>query len=354
MRKYLLHITLGVVLWFGFAINNVITAQDFKDPGQYIGHINKSRELISRTYLAYNSAASHGKSLRKVEKRREEVINSILEGRVGVTGMPPFNGDKTLKDAAYRFLLITYNVLREDYAKLVNMEEIAEQSYDKMEAYLMAKEMAEKKMQEAGAKLNATIKEFAAKNNVRLIDDGENDVEQKMKKANEVGDYYNELYLLFFKSYKQEMYLTDAVNKGNIPAIEQNKNALASFTNEGLQKIANMAAFNGDESVKQACKAVLEFYRKEDNENIPQITDFFLKEQSFKETKKIFESKPSGKRTQADADNYNKAVSEMNAAANSFNKINEELNKNREKVLNNWEKAVKDFFDEHMPYFKNK
>ena len=42
-----------------------------------------------------------------------------------------------------------YNVLNDDYSKIINMEEIAEQSYDAMEAYILAQEMVDKKPEEA-------------------------------------------------------------------------------------------------------------------------------------------------------------------------------------------------------------
>ena len=39
--------------------------------------------------------------------------------------------------------------MNDDYAKIVNMQEIAEQSYDEMEAYFLLKEAVDKKMKEA-------------------------------------------------------------------------------------------------------------------------------------------------------------------------------------------------------------
>ncbi len=63
--------------------------------------------------------------------------------------MPSYNGNKALRDSAVSYLKILYSVFNEDYSKLVNMEEIAEQSYDAMEAYLLAQEKAGEKLDQA-------------------------------------------------------------------------------------------------------------------------------------------------------------------------------------------------------------
>ena len=77
------------------------------------------------------------------------------------------------------------------------------------------------------------------------------------------------------------------------------------------------------------------------------MTDFFLKEESFNKLKQ-FDSKPANKRTQADVDQFNNAVNNMNAAGDFFNKVNNELNKHRNKLVNDWENAVKKYMDNYM------
>ena len=64
---------------------------------------------------------------------------------MNISGLPAFNGDKEYRDTAVSFMKLYYNVLNEDYAKIINLEEISEQSYDDMEAYMMAQEKVERK-----------------------------------------------------------------------------------------------------------------------------------------------------------------------------------------------------------------
>jgi len=322
-------------------------AQDFQNPGDYITYINKANEALTTKYLAYLSAVSHGKSARKVEKRRLEVVNSITDTRFNIAGMPPFKGDRTLKDTTVAYIKILYNVFNEDYGKIVNMEEIAEQSYDAMEAYLLAQEKAQEKLEQASEKQNQVQKRFASAHNVTLVET-ENEISTKMKIAAEVENHYHEVYLVFFKCYKQEAYLMDAIEKKNLLSIEQNLNSLQKFVKEGNEKLDAMKGYNNDASLIQAGRQALDFYQSEADKGTG-ITDFFLKGENFTKTKKLFDGKPAAKRTQQDVDQYNKAVDDMNDAVNKYNSANTDLNKQRTKAIDSWNNTVKHFMDTYVP-----
>ena len=324
-----------------------LLAQDFSNPVEYLDYIGKKNKELSTKYLSYLSASSHGKSARKVDKRRTEVINSITETRQYVQAMPAFKGDRSLRDSTVTYLKLLYIVFNEDYSKIVNMEEIAEQSYDAMEAYMLAQDKAQEKLSAASERQHEAQKKFAAANKINLVDDV-SELEQKMKTANTLMKHYDEVYLVFFKAYKQEDYLMQAVNKKNIIAVEQNLSSLKQFAEDGMEKLKTIKSPNGDATLIAACRNLLLFYAAE-AKDAAGYTDFFLKEEEFTKIKKEFDSKPSSRRTQQDVDRYNKGVNDMNAASNNYNKLNGELNRNRSSVLDDWNKAVKRFMDNYMP-----
>lgn len=327
-------------------LNPQAKAQSFENAGDYMSYISKANEELTATYLSYLSAVAHNRA-RKVEKRRLDVVNAIVQTRFNVQGMPPWKGDRSLRDTTVTYLKILNSVFNEDYAKIVNMEEIAEQSYDAMEAYMLAQEKAGEKLQEAAQRQNDMQKKFADKYKVTLINT-EDAIDQKSKLADALMKHYDAVYLIFFKPYKQEAYLMDAINKKNIIAIEENKNSLQRFADEGIQKLKTLKGYNDDPSLIVACRQALEFYKKEAQQT-QVMTDFFMKEESFAKLKKAFESKPAAQRTQADIDAYNKGVNETNAAVNNFNNVNKQLNKDRENALNNWNDTVKKYLDNYMP-----
>ena len=333
------------VFLLGFSLYS--STQSFDNAGQYIEYINTANSTLTAKYLAYLSAVSHGKSARKVEKRRIEVVNSINDTKYSVMGMPPWKGDKTLKDTTVAYLKILNSVFNDDYGKIVNMEEIAEQSYDGMEAYMLAQEKAYEKLDEASKKQQEMQKKFAAKNNVNLIE-ASSELDTKSKTANQVLKHSNDVYLVFFKSYKQEGYLIEAMNQKKLVSMEQNINSLEKFAEEGLGKLKNLKGYNNDASLIAACRNMLNFYKTESVKSAT-LEDFFLKEENFNKIKKQFENKPSGKRTKQEIDEYNKAVNDMNAGSKAFNATNDNLNKERTSALNDWNKTYNKYLDEYMP-----
>ena len=161
-------------------------------------------------------------------------------------------------------------------------------------------------------------------------------------------DHYDEVYLIFFKSYKQEAYLMDALNQKNVNAIEQNINSLLTFSEQGLEKLKQVKGYNNDASLIIACRNLLNFYKDEAKKGSA-LSDFFLKQENFVKLKKQFDSKPASKRTKQDVDQFNKAVDEINAASDAYNSRNDDLNKQRTVTLNGWNNAVKKFMDTYIP-----
>ena len=334
-----------------FVCTHAADAQDLSNPGDYMSFINNKEREVTQTYLNYLSAVSHGKSARKVEKLREKVVNSIFNTRMEISGTPPFKGDRSLKDASVAHLKLVYNVFNEDYAKIVNMEEIAEQSYDAMEAYMLAQQKAGEKLAESVLVRQGVGRQFAQKFNVNLIE-SKDELGVKAEKSDRVMDYYNKLYLIFFKSFKQDAYLTEAVNAANVNAIEQNRSALLKYADAGLQMLDTMNAFESDLTLVTACKKLLMFYKEMATNKVQPITDFVLLSESMKKMKKTLDATPVARRTQADIDSYNKSVREINQALTAFNKTNNELNKDRAALINGWNTAVDKFLDRHIPYSK--
>lgn len=322
-------------------------SQTFENAGQYLEYFGKLNQELSQKYLTYLSAVSHGKSARKVEKRREEVVKAISDTKFNVMGTPPFKGDKTLRDTTLAYYKMLNSVFNEDYGKIVNMEEIAEQSYDLMEAYMLAQEKATEKLQEAQDRQRETEKRFAAKHNVTLID-GESEIGNKMKTANQVTKHYDAVYLVFFKSHKQEAYIMDAMDKQNVLSMEQNINTQKKNSEAGMEKLKTLTAYSNDPMLITACQQALDFYKEEANQ-FSTLTDFLMLQDKFAKEKKLFDSKPASKRTQQDIDQYNKSINDINAASNNFNKTNNDLNKKRSAMLDNWNKSVKKYMDTYIP-----
>ncbi len=341
-----------LLLLFAIATTTSVSAQTFNSPGEYLNYIGAEYKTISEGVLSYTSAVAHGKSARKVEKKRLEMITNIKNAQTKVGKMPAYNDDAALRDSALVVLNLNYMIINEDYAKIVDMEAVAEQSYDAMEAYLMAQDLAGDKLENASDRLGIVQDKFIADNKITIVESKTNaEIATKMKKLAEVNAYNRVIYLIFFKSYKQEMYLIDALNKNDMGAMEQNKNTLLDFANEGLAKLDTMKSFNSDMTLLNTCKEMLEFYKNEAETGMPVLIDYLLKSDNFNKVKAAFEAKKEKEKTQKDVDDYNKSVNDMNEAGKQYNTTNNQLNNDRKKLLESYNNAAAKFMDKHVPHF---
>ncbi len=331
-----------MIAFFGAANSYAQTAVE------YMNVFTAEYGKIQQDMWDYTSSVSHGKSARKVEKRRGELIQTSNAALGKAKSAKGFNGSTQFRDSVIEYFRISNLVLKEDYAKIVDMEAVSEESYDAMEAYMLARERANDKLVAASEMISREQKAFAASNNINLIS-SEDALDKKMAIAGEVYDTYNEIYLLFFKSFKQEVYLTDAITRQDINAIEQNRNALIATAEEGLKKLEAVKPYKNDKSMVEATKKLLNFYIEEGKNDIPKMADYFMKTENFNKVKKAFDEIPEKKRTQTDVNEYNKAVNDMNAGVNTFNTTNQNLNKKRAALIDGWNAAADKFTDTHVP-----
>jgi hypothetical protein len=287
-----------------------------------------------------------------VERLRIAALESINNAKYKTIDLPKYKGDNSLRQASIDYIQFCYRIFNEDYSKIVNMEEIAEQSVDQMQAFLLLEEKASEKLHEASENLAQAEKEFAAKYGVNLVD-SKSELTDKMGTAGKVNHYCDKLYILFFKCNWEDGQLFNALNAHKLNDAEQARNSLIGFVQEGLAALQadSLRSFQGTPGLASGCREALQFYGSMAKSDIPKLTDFYLKEENFDKIKSSLEAKGSSK-TKVDVDQYNKAVKDINASVNNFNQLNQDLNKRRQEVVQNWETSEKTFRDELIPYYK--
>ena len=330
-----------------FSMTLSLFSQNFKAPVEYLDFIGKEQETISKNMWKYTQAVAHSKSDRNIEQKRKTIIKSIERAITKITKAQGFDGD-TYKNQVLDYLNFSKDLMNADYAKIVDMKAIAEQSYDAMEAYMLTRKMADKKMVESQSKYEANFNQFAKKHNIEIIE-GDSDLSKKMEISNTVFEDYNAMYLIFFKVYINEVYLWEAVERKDVAAIQQNANALNQSAKEGLNIIQAVKNYKDDASVTKATKEAFEFFIDESENNIPAIIDFFVLNENMAKITETIEKTPEKKRTKKQIENYNKKVKEINKAVSNYNKINTKLNTNRQKVLHNLNVANDNFLARHIP-----
>jgi len=328
----------------------MIYAQDFTKSIDYLNYIGAEYNKISKEQWDYTSAIGHGKRDKLIEKRRKDLAQAILDSKRTISKMPGFNKSTALRDSIISSMNINYIIVNHDYAKLVDMEEVKEQSYDAMEAYMLAKELAFDKLAATNDMVLEQYDKFYVDNNIKVNRDAEESkLGKKMRIANKVFDYHSKVYLIFFKSHKQNGYLMDALGKGDINGIEQSRNSLLNYSKDGIEKLKEYVRYEGDETLSTACCQVLAYYADEAETKIPVMMEYFTAKDKFDKIKVTFDKIKPAQRTQENVNTYNNAINEMNAASTKYNAVNNKLNEAGKKVIENWNNKSEAFLDSHVP-----
>jgi hypothetical protein len=347
MKTYF-RIYVALISLIFFFSDEDLMGQRFTSPGEYMGFISEQFITIHEDMWGYVKAASHSNNARKIETKRKEVISTLALAKLRIKKLPDFEGDGSYRDSVVSYIEISYNVIKGDYDKIVNMEEIAEQSYDLMEAYLTAKEQARKKLIRAGEIASSQQRVFAANHGITLVE-SQSSTSKKLDVASDVYDYYNIIYLAYFKSYKQEAYLLDALSRQDLSSIEQNRETLIQNSEEGLNKLDSIRAYNGDNSLYQECKRTLAFFNGEAKDEFKFFTNFLLKKENLEAVQKAIDRKSPAQRTKEEITEYNNLMNEFNSLVNQYNEKNDSLNKQRNELFADWNNTADKFINQNIP-----
>lgn len=324
-------------------------AQDFKTPVDYLNFIGKETDAISRNTWNYTKAVAHSKSARRIDATRKALIKSIQNATKKITALKEgYKGDTEYRDQLLSYLAISEKYINDDYGKIIDMQEVADQSYDFMEAYIMARDLVNEKINEEVEKLNTNQKLFGKKYNIQITEDN-SALGKKMKLSNAVFKYHTEMYLIFFKVNVTDINLMKSIEKKDLNAIQQNASSLELYTNEGLEKLKGITPFDKDASLIASTKKALELYKKEALELTPKVISFLMLNQQAEDTKESLEKKPEKNRTKQEIDNFNNLIKEVNQEAEAYNKLNAKFYQDKVAVNTNWEQTGEQFISKHVP-----
>ncbi|QNR23455.1 LIC11966 family surface protein [Croceimicrobium hydrocarbonivorans] len=322
-------------------------AQSAGEAAAYMGQIGESIEEMKGETWSYLKAATRGRSARTLERKRQSIIEELKNVKSEIRKIGAFKGDRSYQQEVINYLDMTDIVLREDYAKIMDMEDIAERSYDGMEAYLLAKDIAGEKMDSAFSIYKNAEEAFANKYGVNLIEGEKTKKDEKIAKANKALKYYNRIFLEVFRAQVQEAYVVEALNNADLVSLEQNLNALKTAVAKAQANLDTFSTFGGDKKLLYSAQRLLKYYENSCANNLPKLVDFYVKKDNFDRLQKKMEATKKRDLTQEDVDAFNAAVEDYNKMVPEFNNVNERNNEAREQAIKSWEDGVEDFFDQH-------
>lgn len=321
-------------------------SQTFSNPVDYLNFLNKESLSVSKDMWEYTRSIARTKGAKKIEARRKEVLLQISASRKTVQAKTPYKGSNALKDAFTSYLKLNYDILNDDYSKIVDMEAVAEQSYDAMEAYMLIQAQVNEKMKQSGDDLHKAIEAYANEHNITLTEDNSR-LSQKLERANKAFDYYQPIYLIFFKAYVQEATFLAALNTKDLAGAEQARTAMIAAAEEGISKLQTMGNYDDDMSIRMACIDILNFLINEGKADLPKLLEFTTTQENFNKMTESMSKKKKSDITKEENEKYNALVKDYNAGVKTFNALITKTNNERSKNLNIWNNKVSDFLAKH-------
>jgi hypothetical protein len=324
-------------------------AQAFSQPAEYLEFMSQESELIAKSTWKYTLAVAHSKSPRKIDNTRKGLVKSIQNTRKKIENLKDgYKGDIEYRDQMIAYLTISENHINADYDKIIDLQEVAEQSYDYMEAYILARELINNKINAELDKLNTNQKLFANKYGMQ-VSESKTELSKKMVISNEVFSNQTELYLIFFKTNSTDSNLMKAIAAKDLSAIQQNTAALEQFVAEGFEKLKTFKAYKNDPELVNATKKAMDFYQKEATEYVPKVLSFLMLNEKMTESNAAINNKEVKSRSKEAIDTFNKLVNEVNKEVGNYNKLNAKYTNEKNLMVNNWSAASTRFVSKHVP-----
>ena len=340
---------LKVLLIFFFAANLNLLAQEFKSAVDYLTYIEKEQGLISKSTWKYTTAVAHSKSARRIDNTRKQLVKSIEAAQKKISALKEgYKDDVEYRNQVFQYLDVCKININEEYSKLIDMQEVAEQSYDAMEAYLLMRDLINEKLDAETEKVENAFKSFAMKYHINVAE-GNTELGGKIKLSNEVFDYHTSLYLIFFKVNFTDGNLSKAIEQKDLSAIQQNAGTLIQYADEGLEKLNAIKPYKDDSSMITVTKKTLNFYKKQAQQYVPKIVSFLMFNDKFENARKTLEAKNAKDRGEEEIDNYNVMVKQVNKEIDNYNKVNNGNFQEKNNIISEWNNTGENFISSHVP-----
>jgi len=281
------------------------------------------------------------------ERKRAELIEGIKVARKFSNEFHAFNGDSTLITALFKYLDLTYLIFKEDYDKILDMDNIREQSIDDEEAYEIAVDKANEKHDAIFRSFEITDSLFAAKYKVP-IDTVKSAMSIKIDNANRLLDYYSKIQRSVTRPHRYYGQAMGAQDEKNLALMEQNLISLRTYSDASLEKLKGQESFNGDSSLISAASNYISQLKTVGEQTIRANIDFILQAESFEKMSKKMMALDPQKRTAEEVETYNAEVSHYNKSIKEINSLNKTNYSMIDAAFKQWEKSIDTFLNGAM------
>ena len=287
------------------ALARSAAAQTFADPASYNNAIVAEQVDLLKKNLRYISKAAHSENDRKIEARRLEVVEQNKVAVAKLQHMPAYKGNAELWAAALTAFQTMLGVYSADYKEVNSLAANRTQSFEAMQRYFDAQEVAEKKLAVVDDSVNAAQRRFAKQFGMSIESTRESvKLAEYTKAVNAVNHYQHQVFLPYFRVQKASAKLTDALNAQDANAFEAARVAVAAEAEKSVTELAAVPGFRGkDVAYRNAARDFANMYVVMCSNQFVQVVELLRKKDSL---------------TKVDAQTINSHINTYNAQNQRF------------------------------------
>jgi len=274
------------------------SAQQFHSAADYNNYIVEEQSRIIKENLEYISKSVHSNNATRIESRRLEVLKQIDKSLEKIKRMPDFEGNVDFRNEVLVGMQLFRQAYESRYKEASDLYPTREQSYEAMERYYALQDSAESEIKSANERIQIAQKEFAAKNNIKLVsDDKKNKIFANISLVNK---YTHDIFLIYFRVSKSNASFHDAFSTKNSQLMDEKRIQLSTDAQNALEKLTKLKSLNNESQYKLKAQKLIEFYKTIANKDYKDFVTILDKEE----------------KTKADVDKFNRSVDLINTKSN--------------------------------------
>ncbi len=336
------------VLIFLLSLVFSLSAQDFSDPVTYLDFINRKNYEIGKQLWNYMRISAHSRNDKRIAKEKVKLIQTIEATRREIAQLPPLNGKTDLRDSMVSYLDYAKKLITGELTLVEKMKLVAQKSFSAMQEYLAKRDEISNKLREKGKMVNEIFKQTAQENNI-VLTESQSKLLQKIQLAGFVNDYYDKLFLIYFRNYLALSRVIDAISDKDTVHFVAWRDSLTQSISWSYDQLKKIGPFNNDYSLYQTTREIVDEFKKINTQYLTAFEEYFQATEELKHWQEVVSSKPREELTVQEVNSYNSAVDSYNAAVKKVNIAMESIQEITNNISDKWDKAVKKFMDKHVP-----
>jgi hypothetical protein len=310
-------------------------------------------ELVATDYHSvavetwrYTKKGKHSGEVEPLESTRKGLISKTQTAMSRLDKQGSWDNDAKFHDAVMRHYETNLKVLQYGYPLLIDLGRYKGNSGFEMRKYLTKEKKLRNDLLRTNNVAAQAQEDFTKTHKINTTADNSGLV-QRMEKAGNAYDYYDEILMMTFESNLLDKELVEVLKTKDVKKIEQVRLKLLNSVNVGLEKINAIGSFESDNRMIMPTKQLLNFYKREAEELVPKQIVFFNAQIHFENHAKEMKAKKN--RTKEDVEIFNNEMREVKASTELYNRENHKMNARRAYVVNVWNNDAKNFIDINVP-----